>query len=724
MVDKTYEYFSSERKRLQSIGKAPKWLTTAGFQLLSEKNYLLNNETPLDMYNRVASKAAELVPDTIDITLFNDNTGITNWKDLFFRDMLNGWLSPSTTVLTNLGTEKGHPVSCSGTYLDDSIDGFYRARHEIAILTKLGYGTSWDLTPVRSRGSKFGLDGEATGVTQPMEGARQDTKEVSQGTTRRGSIGQYLNVMHRDFDEVNNELRADDAGLNIGWVFDEEYKKLVKSNPTRADEIWTKILKTKMQTGKGYFFWKDKVNARRPKMYRDKGFYVTASNLCVTGDTKILTKKYGYIEIEQVAGKTLECWNGVEWSRTQIELTNQGTTDIWTVVVYSRELDKDIIIKCSGYHKWYNRVKEEFRTNTLSVGMLLEEYIDPDTHTKKRDFVIKDIIKPTGNDFLPLYCGHEPKRNKLIFNGVLTGNCLEINLFSDKDHTFSCVLSTVNAYRYDEWKDTKLVQRSMIFLDAVIDDMLIKAKQDKSGMLEHIIRFTENTRAVGLGVQGNTSYMQKHRMVYGGMESRQFEARLFKHLDEESMKASKYLAKVVGEPEYMKGYGERFSHRLTLPPTMSTSIIMGGYNEGCMPVFSNVFTQDTAGGNVFRINPVFLELMKERSMYTEEVMQRIVKANGSVQEEDWLTDHEKQVFLTAFELNQYTVLSMAAERQKRVDQGQSINLCIDDSTTEEEISDLHLYAEQDPNILGLYYIRSLNGLAKHKSTDECVACQG
>jgi ribonucleoside-diphosphate reductase alpha chain len=387
--------------------------------------------------------------------------------------------------------------------------------------------------------------------------------------------------MHRDFDEVNNELRADDAGLNIGWVFDEEYKKLVKSNPTRADEIWTKVLKTKMQTGKGYFFWKDKVNARRPKMYKDKGFYVSASNLC-----------------------------------------------------------------------------------------------------------------------------------------------LEINLFSDKDHTFSCVLSTVNAYRYDEWKDTKLVQRSMIFLDAVIDDMLIKAKQDKSGMLERIIRFTENTRAVGLGVQGNTSYMQKHRMVYGGMESRQFEARLFKHLDEESMKASKYLAKTVGEPEYMKGYGERFSHRLTLPPTMSTSIIMGGYNEGCMPVFSNVFTQDTAGGNVFRINPVFLELMKERGMYTEEVMQRIVKANGSVQEEDWLTDHEKQVFLTAFELNQYTVLSMAAERQKKVDQGQSINLCIDDSTTEEEISDLHLYAEQDPNILGLYYIRSLNGLAKHKSTEECIACQG
>jgi len=247
MIDKTYEYYSSERKRLQATGEAPEWLTTAGFQLLTEKNYLLAGETPKGMYNRLADKASELIDPKIDINLFNDDTGITNWKELFFRDMWNGWLSPSSTVLANLGTSKGHPVSCSGTHLDDSIDGFYKARHEIAILTKLGYGTSWDLSNVRSRGEKFGVDGVATGVTQPMNGARQDTSEVSQGTTRRGSIGQYLDVMHRDFDEVNDELRAEDQGLNIGWVFTEEYRELTKSNPGRADEIWKKILKTKMQ---------------------------------------------------------------------------------------------------------------------------------------------------------------------------------------------------------------------------------------------------------------------------------------------------------------------------------------------------------------------------------------------------------------------------------------------------------------------------------------------
>jgi len=580
MTDKTYEHFSAERKRLQREGLAPKWMTTAGYQLLSEKHYLLNAETPKDMYNRLSNRIADLIPKSIDITLFNDSTGITSWRELFFRDLWNGWLSPSSTILSNLGTDKGHPVSCSGTHLGDGIHEFYKARHEIAILTKLGYGTSWDLSSVRARGAKFGQNGIASGVTQPMNGAKQDMRDVSQGSTRRGQIGQYLDVMHKDFDEVNDELRTDPSGLNIGWTFTDEYKTLTKSNPQRADEIWTKVLKTKMQTGKGYFFWKDKVNARRPQMYVDRGFSVVASNLC-----------------------------------------------------------------------------------------------------------------------------------------------LEIHLFSDKEHTFSCVLSTVNAYRWDEWKDTKLVQRAMIFLDVVIEDMLLKARKDSSGALENIIRFTENTRAVGLGVQGNTSYMQQNRMVYGEMESRQFEAKLFKHLDEESLKASQYLAKAVGEPEYMIGYGERFSHRLTLPPTKSTSTIMGGYNEGCMPVFANAFTEDNASGEVFRINPVFLELMKDRGMYTEVVMKRIVENNGSVQEEDWLTKHEKKVFLTAFEQNQYTILSMASERNNRVDQGQSINLYIDDSTTEEEISDLHLTAEADPFIFGLYYIRSLNGLAKHKSTDECTACE-
>lgn len=582
MENNNYEWYSTERKRLQKIQEAPIWMTTAGFQLLTDKKYLFFGETPRTMYRRISGRAAELISPLIDITLFNDDTGITNWDDLIFRDLWNGWLSPSSTVLSNLGTQKGHPCSCSQTFLQDSVDGFYKARHEIAVLTKLGYGTSWNLSNVRKRGSKYGIDGIATGVTQPMNGVRQDMSDISQGSSRRGSIGQYLDVLHGDFEEVQSELISDDQGLNIGWNLTDEYIKLFTTDPEKADFIWKKIMKAKMQTGKGYLFFPDKVNRRRPQMYIDRGFSVHAANLCC-----------------------------------------------------------------------------------------------------------------------------------------------EINLFSDENHTYSCVLSSVNAFRYDEWKGTMLIKRAMIFMDILIDDILEKAKADTSGMLKNIIRFTENTRAVGLGTLGGTSYIQDHNMVYGDLASRAFEHELYTLINNQSLEVSKYLAEILGEPEYMKGYGERFSHRLTMPPTKSTSVIMGGYSEGTMNMLANIFTQDTAGGNVFRINPVFLKVMKEKGFYNKETMTRIVNNNGSVQEETWLSPHQKKVFRTAFEIDQYLVLSMAAERQKKIDQGQSINLHIDDTTTEEEITKLHLAAMFDENILGLYYVRSLKGTAKHKADpDECVACHG
>ena len=119
----------------------------------------------------------------------------------------------------------------------------------------------------------------------------------------------------------------------------------------------------------------------------------------------------------------------------------------------------------------------------------------------------------------------------------------------------------------------------------------------------------------------------------------------------------------------MIGYGERFSHRLALPPTKSTAIIQGGTSEGIGPVYANVYGQDTAGGTVFRINPVLLPIMKDRGQYTEAVMERIAKAQGSVQGESWLTDHEKEVFRTAYEINQETILLMGSHRQRIMSAG-------------------------------------------------------
>lgn len=574
-----YERLSHMRKQLQADGLAPEWMSTASYQLLTGQDYLDTAETPKDMYLRIAKRAAELTEFDIP-TYF----GYDTWFEAFFDIMWKGWLSPSTPILTNMGNSRGHPIACSGTYLGDSIVSFYEARKEIAQLTQRGYGTSWCLDPVRHRGSKISKGGEANGIMQPASGVVQDMKDISQGT-RRGNVGQYLNPLHPDFDELCDQIIADDDGWNIGWNLTDEYNDLYRTDKDRADLIWKKMLKAKMVKGKGYFYFLDKVNRARPKMYVDRGFYVRHSNLCA-----------------------------------------------------------------------------------------------------------------------------------------------EIALMSDKDHSFTCVLSSMNVAKYDEWKNTYAVQLATIFLDAVISDMLIKAK-DEPGF-ERIIAFTEKSRAIGLGQLGQSTYFQMQSWPFGNFQSIQFNQMLMKHLDTESLIASKLLAKEVGEPEWMVGYGERFSHRLALPPTKSTAIIQGGISEGIGPVYANVYGQDTAGGTVFRINPVLLPIMKDRGQYTEAVMERIAKAQGSVQGESWLTDHEKEVFRTAYEINQETILLMGSHRQRIMSaggggQGQSLNLYFTAEESEEEISRLHHLAYEDEHLQSLYYVHSLNEESTYKvDKSTCSACEG
>ena len=578
-MENKYEELSHIRKQLQRDGLAPAWMSTASYQLLSNQNYLDTAETPRSMYSRIAQRAADLTEFPIP-----KEYGYSSWFDAFFDIMFKGYLSPSTPVLTNMGNNRGHPIACSGTNLLDSVRDFYTARREIAQLTQRGYGTSWCLDSIRPRGSAISKGGTATGVTQPADGVVQDMKEVSQGT-RRGNVGQYICVLHPDYREIIKQLVSDHDGWNIGWNMTDEFQELFNRDPEEADNIWKHALKTKLITGKGYFYFLSKVNRARPKMYVDKGLFVKHSNLCG-----------------------------------------------------------------------------------------------------------------------------------------------EINLFNDKDHSFTCVLSSMNISKYDEWKDTYAIQIATIFLDAVISDMLIKAKTEEG--FERIIAFTEKSRAIGLGQLGISTYFQKKGWVFGGLESKFFNKTLTTELDRESLIASKLLAKEVGEPEWMLGYGERFSHRLAFPPTKSTAVIQGGISEGIAPVFANVYEQDTAGGTVYRINPVLLPIMKERGVYTKEVMERIYKAQGSVQGEEWLSKHEKEVFKTAFEINPELLLELASDRQKIMNeggggQGQSLNLYFPKEATEEEISRIHHLAFIDPYIQSTYYIHSLDTESTYKvDRTSCPSCEG
>ena len=202
MIKNKYELLSEERKALQEEGTLPEWFTTGGWQMFKEK-YLYQAAKPIDQYRRIARTAAKHAPKAISpddealgVTIDEYSSYESYWEDKFFNLFWKGWLSPSTPVLANTGTDRGLPVSCSGGYVDDSIDGFYDSLHEYAMLTKKGFGTSSYLGDIRHRGSDISDGGKASGVVPVFDDQRRMTQKVTQGQARRGSIAGYLELEH------------------------------------------------------------------------------------------------------------------------------------------------------------------------------------------------------------------------------------------------------------------------------------------------------------------------------------------------------------------------------------------------------------------------------------------------------------------------------------------------------------------------------------------------
>ena len=154
-MSSSYRALSDERKKLQQEGLMPDHWSTGSWQLFKSK-YLYQAASPKEQYQRIAATLATHTPDP------------SHWKEKFFDIMWKGWLSPSTPILANTGTNRGLPVSCAGSYIPDSIDGIYKAKHETAMLTKMGFGTAGYLGDVRARGTPISVGGTSTGVMQAV----------------------------------------------------------------------------------------------------------------------------------------------------------------------------------------------------------------------------------------------------------------------------------------------------------------------------------------------------------------------------------------------------------------------------------------------------------------------------------------------------------------------------------------------------------------------------
>lgn len=303
--------------------------------------------------------------------------------------------------------------------------------------------------------------------------------------------------------------------------------------------------------------------------------------------------------------------------------------------------------------------------------------------------------------------------------------CNEIFLFADEEHTYTCVLGWMNLSKYNEWKNTDAVFVATVLLDCVVSYFLDRARNLPG--LEKAVRMTEKGRAIGLGAGGLHTLFQQEKMPFESVDAFLLNREIFKHIDEQSLEASKALAKAEGEPEWCKGLGIRFTHRIAVAPTKSTALIYGGISEGINPDVAFSFIQSTAAGEVARVTPVLLETIKSKGLDVEKCIADVDKAKGSVQGVSWLTPEEKSYFKTGFEIPMESHVRMTSDRQKSIDQGQSFNLDFDKRHNEEHISYIHQLIFKDERIKGAYYV-----VGKRESGDEdqqvvqpesCVACQ-
>jgi len=323
-----------------------------------------------------------------------------------------------------------------------------------------------------------------------------------------------------------------------------------------------------------------------------------------------------------------------------------------------------------------------------------------------------------------------------IYNSNL---CSEIALHNSEEESFVCVLSSMNVLHYDEWKDTDAVEIMTMFLDAVVTEFLTKIEdirdngtiEGKRGFfyLEKAYNFAKRQRALGLGVLGWHSLLQKRGLPFDTRETARLNVEVFKHIKEKSYAASEELAKMFGEPEYLEGYGRRNVTLNAIAPTTSSAFILGQVSQSIEPIWSNCYVKDVAKMKVTIKNPVLKELLSELGHDTKEVWNSIKQNDGSVQHLDILSDEQKEVFRTFAEINQSSIINQAAVRQSYIDQSQSLNLMVSPDMPTKDVNKLLIEAWQ-LGVKTLYYQHSMNSaqaFARKKlglNDLQCVACEG
>lgn len=542
------------------------WLSEESEQILN-RGYLLKGETVHGAIERVATAASR--------RLFKPEL-----KEPFIELIESGWMSLSSPIWANMGTERGLPISCFNVHVPDNIEGITHKLGEVIMQTKIGGGTSGYFGELRGRGSTVTDNGRSSGAVSFMKLFDTAMDTISQGGVRRGAFAAYLDIDHPDILEflkiknIGNDLQ----NLFFGVCVPDYWMQNMIEGDAEKREIWAKVLESRQEKGLPYIFFTDNVNRNKPQIYKDKNLQINSSNLCS-----------------------------------------------------------------------------------------------------------------------------------------------EIMLPSSFDESFICCLSSMNLELYDEWKDTNAVQLAIFFLDAVLQEFIVKTEGNY--YLSSANEFAKNHRALGLGVLGWHSYLQKNRIPFEGLRAKQLTSSIFSGIQKEAETASRELANIYGEPALLQGYGRRNTTLLAIAPTTSSSAILGQTSPGIEPFSSNYYKAGLSKGNFIRKNKYLTQLLDEKGLNNEDIWRSIMLHHGSVQHLEELSVDEKLVFKTFKEISQLEIIQQAALRQKYIDQSQSLNLNIPANLPIKEVNKLLIDAWK-LGVKTLYYQRS-QSVSKEFITNlvSCSSCE-
>jgi len=299
--------------------------------------------------------------------------------------------------------------------------------------------------------------------------------------------------------------------------------------------------------------------------------------------------------------------------------------------------------------------------------------------------------------------------------------CSEIMLSNSEDESFVCDLSSLNLETWEEWKDTDAVETLVCFLDAVMSEFIEKTEGMK--FMDAPRKFAINQRAIGVGVLGWHSLLQSKMISFESMDAKMLNNQIWQSIRKKADKASEDMSRTHGEPPLLVGYNRRNATTLAVAPTTSSSFILGQVSPSIEPLNSNYFVKDLAKGKFTYKNPYLKNVLKEKDKDNDDIWKSILVKGGSVQHLDFLSENEKEVFKTFGEISQKEIIIQAAQRQKYIDQGQSLNIMIPPNTKPKEVNELMIFAWEQ-GIKSLYYQRSANPAQElARSILTCKSCE-